>query len=120
MIRARAFSLLILALIVFLPAIGAAQSDPIVENDVTGETPAPNPNHPAPYAKLAEDLGTPTLVSSAGLADKSLLRLRFVDAGESGSDWVKMTSISIAKRSPRRARSSRASKRVSKRRSTRK
>jgi hypothetical protein len=87
-----------LIFVVMLRAVGAAQASPPVENDASGESAAPN--HPAPYAKLAADLGTPNLVASAGPADKSLLKLRFVGAGQSASAWVKMTSISIAKVKP--------------------
>ncbi len=91
-------SLLTLVFFALLRAIGAAQASPLVENDVAGESAAPN--HPAPYEKLAADLGTPNLIASAGPADKSLLKLRFVGAGQSATSWVKMTSISIAKVKP--------------------
>ena len=75
-----------LVLIASLPALAAAQS--------------PAADHPAPYAKLANDLATPELISSVGPRDKSLLKLRFVGPGQSESNWVKMTSISIAKVKP--------------------
>jgi hypothetical protein len=91
-------TVLALILVVLLRAVAAAQASPLVENEVSGDS-AP-PNHPAPYAKLAADLGTPNLIASAGPADKSLLKLRFVGAGQSASSWVKMTSISIAKVKP--------------------
>jgi hypothetical protein len=90
--------LLTIGFVALLPATAAAQANPVVGNDASGDASASD--HPAPYAKLAADLGTPTLLSSAGPADKSLLRLRFVGAGESASNWVKMTSISIAKVKP--------------------
>ena len=90
--------LLILAFACTLSSAAMAQADPIVENDVAGDSAAPS--RPAPYAKLAKDLNTPDLISSAGPADRSLLKLRFVGTGESESNWVKMTSISIAKVKP--------------------
>ncbi len=91
-------SLVTLIFFALLRTIGSAQASPLVENEVAGDAAAPN--HPAPYAKLAADLGTPNLVASAGPADKSLLKLRFVGAGQSAKSWVKMTSISIAKVKP--------------------
>ncbi len=87
-----------LSLLLSFPAIAAAQSAPINENDASGQTAAPA--HPAPYARLAADLGTPNLISSAGPADKSLLKLQFVGADQSQKSWVKMTSVSIAKVKP--------------------
>jgi hypothetical protein len=91
-------TLLTLGFVVMLRGIAAAQANPVVENEPSGNS--ASSDHPAPYAKLAADLGTPNLVTSAGPADKSLLQLRFVGAGESAHTWVKMTSISIAKVKP--------------------
>lgn len=53
-----------------------------------------------PYAKLAEALGVPTLVDSAGTANKSQLHLVFVRAGESKSAWTKRLTVDIAKSDP--------------------
>jgi len=50
-----------------------------------------------PYLKLAQELGTPQLLDSAGPDDKSRLLLHFIPDGEDGKTWTKMTTISILK-----------------------
>jgi hypothetical protein len=51
----------------------------------------------APYAKLADVLGTPKLAYSIGPKDKSQLLLKFVPDGENADTWTKMTTVSILK-----------------------
>ncbi len=51
----------------------------------------------APYAKLANALGTSNLANSSGPKDRSQLLLHFVRRGETYERWTKMTTVSIVR-----------------------
>jgi hypothetical protein len=65
-----------------------------------------------PYAKLAEELGTPQLADSTGPPDHSSMQLKFVPKGESADKFTKLVTISILKVVPTSAETDAAARGV--------